>query len=304
MPLSVVQTWEINKGLDLSMDSTDVFDILQSVGISARDAKIQSEQFLRQSSERIGIIMEQGLNEYGFSHLALRDYLAAREIAGSDNPLVNFSNQLYAPKSMEIIPLIAAVLSSHSRKKSSEIINVILNSSTEYDKFTHLDVILVLRCLVDGATIDGETKNRVLTKLREILFYPDQFITGELVHYVGLLLSTPLKDDVEMLLSETTDTNPVVICPILARYHFGLEEFKNILNKIYMKATKENSKELVTSLCSLVSKKAADKDKLAMVLLRSLLNDLELARLDIELILTPLITLSASDPEPRDSGRI
>ena len=115
---------------------------------SSEDARSEAEALVWSLQERAGLLVERGLERYGFQHLGFQEYFAARAILAGDDPVEALQPYVYHPRWREVVRFVAAQL---ERRRASQLLRMILDDPDSTGRFLHRGLFIALGCLVDGA---------------------------------------------------------------------------------------------------------------------------------------------------------
>lgn len=165
--LKRIAFWYYENNLIQVSESEIIIVLIESIkdlGIANSEVKSKAYKILEILKDRIGILVEVGYKEYIFTHSVFQDYLAALEIVGkySEDEIIDmiFKDNLHSSKNIEIIPLIASLLSQQNRKKGSKFLVNILNYDHKFKKYLPINLEVVLNCLLYGTKVDGISKEK------------------------------------------------------------------------------------------------------------------------------------------------
>jgi hypothetical protein len=122
-------------------------------------SRAEVEEFLAEVRDRSGLLLEQGLNSYTFSHQTFQEYLVARELAdnGPEDPLL----QGVGDEWWREVTLLYTGL-----KDATPVVQALLEAD---DQDSHAPLLLAGRCLTDAQKIAPSVKGQTQTRL-ETLF--------------------------------------------------------------------------------------------------------------------------------------
>ncbi|MBM4430744.1 MAG: NACHT domain-containing protein, partial [Chloroflexi bacterium] len=129
-------------------------------------------RFLCVIQERTGLLGEHGTGIYRFSHLTFQEYLAAVAVAGRDDYVQFALQRMGDPWWREVILLVAGHLSTHSRQRTTRLIQAIASQKQEPEPYHNL--VLAAECLRDvgAGRVEGNLHEEVPTRLRQELHTP------------------------------------------------------------------------------------------------------------------------------------
>ncbi len=118
----------------------------------------EAEEFLREVRDRSGLLLEQGLNAYTFSHLTFQEYLVARELAdnGPESILLDQAGQEW----WQEVTLLYTGL-----KDATPVVQALLKVE---DTERHAPLLLAGRCLLDAQKIAPPVKTDTLQRLENL----------------------------------------------------------------------------------------------------------------------------------------
>ena len=102
---------------------------------------------------RCGLLVERGTDRFGFSHLAFQEYCAARAILSAENPIDALRPWFYHPRWREVVHLVSAQL---DRRRVPQLFRAIMDDPDPTGRILHRGLLIVLQCLVEGATVLDE----------------------------------------------------------------------------------------------------------------------------------------------------
>jgi hypothetical protein len=131
-----------------------------------------SRGFLRVAQERTGLLVEAGQGVYRFSHLTFQEYLAAVEIAESDDCITYTLRHTADAFWRETILLEAGYLSTKNRIKTTRLIQAIADFPIEPEPFHNL--VLAAECVrgVGPTRIEGDLAAALTNRLCQELEKP------------------------------------------------------------------------------------------------------------------------------------
>jgi len=137
-----------------------------------RAASRAVERFLCVIQERTGLLGEHGSGVYRFSHLTFQEYLAALAVAGRDDYVEYTLQRAGQPWWRETILLEAGHLSTHSRERTTRLIQAIAACKDEPEPYYNL--VLAAECLRDVGVgrVAGDLLAEVQKRLRQELETP------------------------------------------------------------------------------------------------------------------------------------
>lgn len=126
----------------------------EQMALDGSAVKEQTDRVIRYLCERTGLLVERGDNLFGFGHRTFQEYFAARglllEAEGGADIVALLRQYLFHPLWEEVIVYVAASLAA---PRATTLLRVILDDPDPAGRFLHRGQSLVLRCLIDGATI-------------------------------------------------------------------------------------------------------------------------------------------------------
>ena len=130
-----------------------VAEALPTVGEKSTSA----QEFLNNVRERSGLLMERGLDIYGFSHLTFQEYLTASYLIDrGEDGLEELLLHLRDPWWHEVILLYAGM------RDATSLISAML---AQKDDLFMNNLFLAARCLIDTLNIDPQVEDQVLSRL-------------------------------------------------------------------------------------------------------------------------------------------
>ncbi|MHC4697903.1 MAG: HEAT repeat domain-containing protein [Planctomycetota bacterium] len=112
------------------------------------DARSEAEVLVWSLQERSGLLVERGLERFGFRHLGFQEYFAATAVLAQDDAVDYLQQYVYHPRWREVVGLAAAQL---DRRRASQLLRSMLDDPDPTARFLHRGLLFALGCLVDGA---------------------------------------------------------------------------------------------------------------------------------------------------------
>ncbi|MFQ5857197.1 MAG: NACHT domain-containing protein, partial [Anaerolineae bacterium] len=132
-----------------------------------REASRLAHQFLELVREQVGLLVERGLDQFGFMHLTFEEYLAARYIADQRErerkALV--LKHLHDPRWWEVILLAAGSLSA---PQTTDLVHTIWKAGSPYEELLHRDLLMAGRCLADDVPVSYHLRRHILDDLFDL----------------------------------------------------------------------------------------------------------------------------------------
>jgi len=122
---------ERQKEIDRQPLRESLADGLAGAVNDARDLDAAVYRLLRLIQERAGLLIARGEGSYAFSHLTFQEYLAALEIAGSDDYVARTLARSADPWWREVILLTAGHLSTQTKERTTRLIRAIADARAE-----------------------------------------------------------------------------------------------------------------------------------------------------------------------------
>jgi hypothetical protein len=314
---TLIKTWDLSKGIELKMDPLIMKDLLQRLAfwfyvknrITSSEYDIQNylrdqmsrlglselnfdkmvTQFLESATERSGIIVEVGLKEYSFVHSALKDHLAARELAGQstvkDTFDTHFRRSLHADRNSEIIPLVAAHLRLQNIDKSSEFVGYVLDAKTQFEKILPLDLMLAIRCIAEGGIVSGTIKRRIVSSIKQIC---SQDRRVQIKQLMSRLLDSYYRDDIASILEELVDSKPGLVLNILQSVDSDISAFEVLVRMAYNKIMSNNMSDSSSDVAVFLNSRLLKEERLVIDLAKDYLH---LDRSKLYMLVFPLSKL-------------
>jgi HEAT repeat protein len=185
---------------------------------SLQDAKTEAKGFLQFIKDRTGLLLEQGLDTYGFVHKTFQEYLAAEEIHGQmeagDDEIVatTIREYLHQPHWREVLLLLVARLKG---RRAALAIREILTANSDYEKWLHRDLLFAGWCLTEDSEglkqADRSLVNEILQGLMELEFSGayrkvGELASAELTQIFEGLAGTNFQRDASALLEPWSNT--------------------------------------------------------------------------------------------------
>lgn len=139
---ALLPRWWITDHIRRFLESELAFSIEQAN--AAADALIWSLQ------ERSGLVAERGPDRYGFRHLGIQEYFAARAVLASDDPVRMLQPYIYHPRWREVVRLVTSQL---DRRRAPQLIRLILDDPDPAGRLIRRGLLTALGCLMDGAPV-------------------------------------------------------------------------------------------------------------------------------------------------------
>lgn len=263
------------------------------------------ENLLKTISERTGIILKSGLNEYTFIHTSFQDYLVALKLSEFEISQLNqLPKKFISSRNYEIIPLLGAILSQQSIEKSSNYIKYVLSTRNEFENFIHYNLTQAIRCLIEGTIIKPEVKEQILKEILIVIKNIDGYNFKNVDESIANLLLTSYSSDIMKIMNNICDYHPISVLNILFWFDADLAKFETILKKCYNNLVNSNLVYLVYFIRHRLQK----RDNFAMRLAKDLLlsdafkfhgssqNKFEL----LERLIGPLVLNASSNPEAKE----
>ncbi|MGD9100432.1 MAG: HEAT repeat domain-containing protein [Anaerolineae bacterium] len=134
-------------------------------GRGAEQATTLARDFVDLIREQSGLLVERGLEQYGFMHLTFEEYLAARYIAPRRDSFVLLRPHLHDSRWHEVILLTAALLGYWDIKQAGEFVRAIHQAGSLYENVLHRDLLLASRVLVDDVPLPPDLRRSLLDEL-------------------------------------------------------------------------------------------------------------------------------------------
>lgn len=164
-------------------------------GGTPQDPASLAHDFVELIREQSGLLVECGLNQFGFMHLTFQEYLAARHVAGQRAPFALVKPHLHAPRWREMILLTAGLLGAFSEDWGSDFVRAIRQASSPYEDILHRDLFLACRSLADDVPLAHDLRESLLGQLlalwRETLYRKLREEISDLLAILGLSEAGP-----------------------------------------------------------------------------------------------------------------
>lgn len=134
-------------------------------GVSPEEAPALAGDFVDLMRGQVGLLVERGLQQFGFAHLSFQEYLAARHIAGRRDPFGAVAPHLHDPRWREVILLTAGILSG---EHAADFVRAVLSAGSAYEEILHRDLLLAARCLADDVAVDYPLRREILDRLFDL----------------------------------------------------------------------------------------------------------------------------------------
>jgi len=206
---------------------------LKTIGISESIIEDVLTEFSRSVTERSGLILELKPNEYGFVHESIKDFLFAIKISEKKVTEIFdfFKPMLHSERNREIITMVAIVLGNEDKERSNKFLEYILNSATQFEHSIHLDLILCVTCICEGAMIKEELKILVLDKLQTASACIDDYTRNSIHPLISAFLGVIDKKEAEDFLLKLSQISNSAVLSILSTYREDSSDFKSIISK-------------------------------------------------------------------------
>ena len=170
---------------------------LTEEGISTRE-QFNIKDILTRLEDRSGILFNDGVGNYSFTHLSFLEYFVALELTETKNHVDIFKYlepKLHSQKNLDVISFTCSILSDKSRKTASEFLEAIIKSGTLHEELHLLDLTLVLHCMSDGALISDDLSDD-LFKLIDIRWDAKRNYDIHFMIALEQLISTPYEQKI------------------------------------------------------------------------------------------------------------
>jgi HEAT repeat protein len=133
---------------------------------SYRDTPLAlAHDFLELIREQSGLLVERGLDQFGFMHLTFQEYLAARHVAAQRDPFALVQPHLHDPRWREVILLTAGLLGSFSEGWATDFVRAIRQANSPYEEILHRDLFLACRSLADNVPLAPDLRESLLAQV-------------------------------------------------------------------------------------------------------------------------------------------
>jgi HEAT repeat protein/tRNA A37 threonylcarbamoyladenosine biosynthesis protein TsaE len=153
-------------------------ELLVDRGLPEKDATTTAYTFLEMERNQTGLLVERGVNAYGFFHLTFQEYFAARAIAVEETPTIleRLRAHLHDPRWREVILLTVGQIGIRETKEKAVtyLVQSIANSHSPLEEVLHRDLLLAGRCLADDVGIGYRQRSELLNRLLD-LWHAAQF---------------------------------------------------------------------------------------------------------------------------------
>jgi HEAT repeat protein len=191
-------------------------ELLLDRGLPEKDAAVTAHTFLEMERNQTGLLVERGVNAYGFSHLTFQEYFAARAIAVEETPAIleRLRMHLHDPRWREVILLTVGQIGIRETRERAVtyLVKGIADSRAFQEKILYRDLLLAGRCLADDVGIGYRERGELLSRLVD-LWHTARFdrlrkeVTAVLTGMQGTASEPQM---VEALLADLNATDPEV----------------------------------------------------------------------------------------------
>ncbi|PKO20420.1 MAG: hypothetical protein CVU38_20175, partial [Chloroflexi bacterium HGW-Chloroflexi-1] len=137
-------------------------------GLPEESAAAAARTFLEMERNQVGLLVERGVNAYGFSHLTFQEYFAARALAmGRDKLVDKLREHLHDPRWREVILLTAGQIGIRQTEEETvtALVQAIADSRSPLEENLHRDLLLAGRCLADDVGVSYRERAELLDRL-------------------------------------------------------------------------------------------------------------------------------------------
>jgi HEAT repeat protein/energy-coupling factor transporter ATP-binding protein EcfA2 len=134
-------------------------------GKSPEEARKLAHDFVELIREQSGLLVERGLDQFGFMHLTFEEYLAARHLTGRRNVNELVKERLHNARWREVILLTAGTLRGDF---ADDLVEAIWKAKGPYDDILHRDLLMAARCLADDVDVSYDLRRRILDELSHL----------------------------------------------------------------------------------------------------------------------------------------
>ena len=147
---------------------TKLKELLVDRGLPEEDASTAAHTFLEMERNQVGLLVERGVNAYGFSHLTFQEYFATRAIvARRDKVLDKLREHSHDPRWREVVLLTAGQIGVQQTEEEAVtgLVQAIAKSNSPYENILHRDLLLAGRCLADDVGVGYREREALLNQL-------------------------------------------------------------------------------------------------------------------------------------------
>ena len=131
-------------------------------GKSSEEAAKLARDFVELIREQSGLLVEWGLDQFGFMHLTFEEYLTARYLAGRRDVNELVKGHLHDPRWREAILLTAGTLKGDF---VDDLVEAVWKANSPYDDLLHRDLLMAARCLADDVDVSYDLRHRIIEDL-------------------------------------------------------------------------------------------------------------------------------------------
>jgi len=142
---------------------------LEREGRRADETQALAHDFVKLMREQVGLLVERGLEQFGFVHLTFQEYLAVRHIAAQEQPFALLKPHLHDPRWREVILLTAGYLGDFSSAHATRFVQAIREAKSSYESLLHRDLLLTLRVLADDVPVTPDLSRQLLDEAFHLL---------------------------------------------------------------------------------------------------------------------------------------
>ena len=134
-------------------------------GKSPEEARELAHDFVELIREQVGLLVERGLDQFGFMHLTFEEYLAARYLAERRDVNELVKEHLHDPRWREVILLTAGTLRGDY---AEDLVEAIWKAKGPYDDILHRDLLMAAYCLADDVDVSHDLRRHILEDLFDL----------------------------------------------------------------------------------------------------------------------------------------
>jgi HEAT repeat protein len=195
-------------------------ELLFDRGLPEENARVAARIFLEMERNQVGLLVERGLNAYGFSHLTFQEYFAARAIAARREKTVDkLREHLHDPRWREVILLTAGQIGVRQAEEEAVtvLVRAIASSHSPLEDVLHRDLLLAGRCLADDVGIGYRQRGDLLDRLLDLWHAaPFDRLRREITDILAAMRGTACEPQVVKALLADLDAEDAERCEVAA----------------------------------------------------------------------------------------
>lgn len=195
-------------------------EVIMARGLPEEDAATASRAFLEMERNQVGLLVERGVNAYGFSHLTFQEYFAARAIAARREEIIDrLREHLHDPRWREVTLLTAGQIGVRQAEEEAvtALVQAIASSHSPQEDVLHRDLLLAGRCLADDVGIGYRQRGELLDRLLD-LWHAATFdrLRREITDILAAMRGTACEPQVVKALLADLDAEDAERCEVAA----------------------------------------------------------------------------------------